>query len=73
MNIRSNQYSKDCLHYSDDNQRLRPYCEVVEREIRPKDCRDCGWYILRREEREHRNIGTVTEEDIKRVLGEKRR
>lgn len=66
---RSDQYKKDCAYYTDDNQRIRPYCSKLESEVRPKDCACCGWYQLREEEREHRNIGTVTQEDIKRLLG----
>lgn len=37
-------YKSDCEKYDTTHQRLRPHCDQLQREIRPRDCRDCGWY-----------------------------
>lgn len=38
-------YLINCIHYTDTNSRLRPYCLKLSREIRIKDCNiTCGFY-----------------------------
>lgn len=56
----------DCNYIDIEQQKLRPYCERLEREIRARDCNDCGWYYLNPDRA--LGLGTVTREDVLRIL-----
>jgi hypothetical protein len=39
------QYKPDCAHYLSEHQRVRPYCDKLNREIRPSNCSECTLYV----------------------------
>lgn len=59
-------YKLDCQYM--EQQRIRPYCNKLQKEIRPKNCDECGWYSLGQNIREKElGLGATVEEDIKRL------
>lgn len=58
------EYRLDCKYI--EQQRLRPYCHKLQKEIRPKNCFGCGWYSLA-EPKEELGVGSMFPEDLKRL------
>ena len=62
-------YKFDCVYI--ERQRLRPYCYKLDKEIRPKDCHDCGWYRMNATSIDRSDIlqfGELTVEDVRRIM-----
>lgn len=65
-------YKIDCVFYIGTNTRLRPYCHKLNKEIRVRDCDDCGYFRRFTQPRSdivELGLGSIMSDDIKRLRG----
>lgn len=59
---------KDCVYYEPMlPANWRGYCNKLQKVIKARDCRDCGWYYLKRDAG---TMGEVGRKDLTKLLEE---